>query len=95
VLDPARMDSLRLLRILGTFAVAWTVLYLRFKAGLVQGTEVDAMVHWALLPIALLLAAANAAIEMNRSASVPRRDAVWGLSAALASFGLLRLFKVL
>lgn len=89
------MDPLRVLRILATFAVAWTVLYLRFKAGLVEGTEVDSVVHWALLPIAFLLGAANAGIEINKSAPVPRRDAVWGLSAALASFGFLRLLKIL
>ena len=89
------MDPLRVLRILATFAVAWTLLYLRFKAGLVEGTEVDALVHWALLPIALLLGAANAAIEVNRSAPVPRRDFIWGLCAALASFGLLRMLKIL
>jgi hypothetical protein len=89
------MDSGRVMRIGATFAGAWALLYLRFAAGLFSGTEVDPMVHWALLPIALLIGAANAAMEVNGSASVPRRDALWGLCGALTSFAILRALKIL
>jgi hypothetical protein len=88
------MEFPRILRIGGTLAAAWTVLYLRFTAGIFPPTEVDPVVHWALLPIALLVGVANAAMEVNESASVPRRDTLWGLSAALASFGILHWAKV-
>jgi len=88
------MDPVRALRIFAMFAAAWTVLYVRFSAGVFEGTEVDSVVHWALLPIALLLAAANAAMEVNRSSSVGRRDALWGLSSALATFAILHALKV-
>lgn len=88
------MDVARVLRIAGTFAAAGALLYLRFSAGLFPSTEVDPMVHWALLPIALLLVLANAAMEANRAGSVPRRDAIWGLAAALASFGILHWIKI-
>jgi hypothetical protein len=88
------MDSPRVLRIVGTFAAAWAVLFVRFSSGVFQSTEADPVVHWALLPIALLLVLANAASEANRSGSVPRRDAIWGLSAALASFAVMHWAKV-
>ncbi len=88
------MDFARILRIGGTLAAAWSVLYVRFTAGIFPPTEVDPVVHWALLPIALLLGVANWAMEVNESASVPRRDTLWGLSGALASFGILHLVKV-
>ena len=88
------MDFPRILRIGGTLTAAWAVLYVRFTAGVFPPTEVDPVVHWALLPIALLVGVANAAMEVNESASVPRRDALWGLSGALASFGILHLAKI-
>ena len=68
---------------------------MRFSSGVFQSTEADPVVHWALLPIALLLVLANAASEANRSGSVPRRDAIWGLSAALASFAVMHWAKVM
>jgi hypothetical protein len=83
------MDPSRLLRIAGSFAAVWILLYLRFSSGLSPRTEVDPFVHWALLPIALLIAIANAAAESNRSGSVTRRDVLWGLCGALVSFALL------
>jgi hypothetical protein len=88
------MDALRLVRIAGSCVAAWAVLFLRFAAGLVTPTEADAYVHWALLPIALLIAAANGGMEMNGTGSVARRDAMWGLSAALASFAILHWTRV-
>ena len=87
------MDSARVLRMVGTFAAAWAVLFVRFSSGVFPSTEADPVVHWALLPIALLLVLANAAAEANRSGSVPRRDAIWGLAAALASFAVLHWVK--
>ena len=93
-MEPALTDPTRILRIVATFATAWVVLFLRFSAGVVQGTEVDPFVHFALLPIALLLAAANGAMEVNKSGSVPRRDVLWGLSSALASFAILHWIKI-
>ena len=88
------MEATRVLRIAGTLAAAWALLYLRFSAGLFPPTEVDPLVHWALLPIALLLGVANGAMEANGVGSVPRRDALWGLVGALASFGILHLIKL-
>ncbi len=88
------MDFTRVLRIGGALAAAWAVLLLRFSSGVVQSTDADAFIHWALLPIALLLAFANGAAEANGSSSVPRRDALWGLSAALASFAVLHWAKI-
>jgi hypothetical protein len=88
------MDVTRVLRIGGTLAAAWALLFLRFSAGVFPKTEVDPMIHWALLPIAVILGLANAAMEVNGSGSVRRRDAIWGLATALASFGILHLAKV-
>ena len=88
------MDALRLVRIGGALVAVWGVLFLRFAAGIITPTEADAYVHWALLPIALLIAAANGGMEMNGTGSVPRRDVMWGLSAALASFAILRLARI-
>jgi hypothetical protein len=88
------MDFMRVLRIGGTLAAAWAVLVLRFSSGVVQSTEADAFIHWALLPIALLIAIANGAAEVNGSSSVPRRDVLWGLSGALASFAVLHWAKI-
>ena len=88
------MDVTRVLRIGGTLAAAWAFLYLRFSAGLFPTTEADPIVHWALLPIALLLGLANSAMEANGAGSVPRRDAIWGLATALASFAILHWIKI-
>jgi hypothetical protein len=88
------MDAVRLVRIGGSFVVVWAVLFLRFAAGIITPTEADAFVHWAFLPIALLIAVANGAMEANGSGSVPRRDALWGLSGALATFAILHWTKV-
>lgn len=89
------MDSARLGRMGGVFAAAFLVLYFRFSAGVFPGTEVDQFVHYALLPIALLLGVANWAMAVNRTASPARIDGIWGLSAALVSFSVLRLAKVI
>ena len=67
---------------------------LLFAAGIVPPTEADAVIHWALLPIALMIGIANGAMEANDSGSVPRRDALWGLSSALATFAILHWAKV-
>ena len=88
------MDAVRIVRIGGSFVVVWAVLFLRFAAGIITPTEADAFVHWAFLPIALLIAIANGAMEANGSGSVPRRDAMWGLSSALATFAVLHWAKV-
>jgi hypothetical protein len=88
------MDSMRIVRSGGVLAAAWALLYVRFSIGLFQETEVDPVVHWALLPIALLISVANWAAEVNGSSSVARRDALWGLAAALVSFGILHWAKV-
>ena len=88
------MDFARVLRIGGTLAAVWALLFVRFSSGVVPSTEADPVVHWALLPIALLLAAANGAAEANGSGSVARRDTLWGLSGALASFAILHWVKI-
>jgi len=88
------MDAVRIVRIAGTFVAVWAVLFLRFGAGIVTPTEADPYVHWALLPIALLIAAANGGMEANGTGSVARRDTMWGLSGALATFAVLHIAKV-
>lgn len=88
------MDATRIVRIAGTLAAAWAFLYVRFSSGVFPTTEVDPVVHWALLPIALLIAVANGAAEVNRSGSVTQRDVLWGLSGALVSFAILHWIKV-
>ena len=88
------MDASRVGRIAASFAVVWTLLYLRFTSGLSPQTEVDQFVHWALLPIALLIAVSNAVAEINRSASVTRRDVLWGLCGALVSFAVLHWTRI-
>ena len=88
------MDLTRALRIGGTLVAGWGILYLRFSAGLFPATEADPMVHWALLPIALLLGLANGAMEANGAGSVLRRDVIWGLAIALASFAVLHWIKI-
>jgi hypothetical protein len=89
------MDSTRLFRSGGVFAAAFLVLYFRFSAGVFPGTEVDPFVHFALIPISLLLGAANWTMANNGTASPARVDGIWGLSAALASFGVLHWAKIL
>ncbi len=88
------MNATRVLHILGSLAAAWALLFVRFSAGVFPPTEVDPFVHYALLPIALLLAVANGAAEANGLGSALRRDSLWGLSAALASFAVLHWAKV-
>jgi hypothetical protein len=88
------MDAVRIVRIGGSFVVVWAVLFLRFAAGVVTPTDADAVVHWALLPIAVMIGVANGAMEANGSGSVPRRDALWGLSSALATFAILHWVKI-
>lgn len=88
------MDSMRIGRVAGVFAAAFLVLYVRFSAGVIPGTEVDPFVHFALLPIALLLGAANWAMSVKGTASPARIDTIWGLSGALVSFALLHWAKV-
>jgi len=84
------MDLARLVRIAGVFAAGWVVLYLRFSSGVVPATEVDRFVHWGLLTIAFLLGAGGGALEVNDSGSVVRRDVLFGVSGALATFSILR-----
>lgn len=88
------MNLARACRIVGAFTAVWAVLYVRFSSGVFPATEVDPFVHWALLPIALLIGAANGAFEVSGSASVPRRDTLWGLSTALASFAIAHWAKL-
>ncbi len=84
------MDSTRRVRIAGIFVAGWAVLYLRFSSGLVPATEVDRFVHWGLRTIAFLLGAGGGALEVNDSGSVVRRDVLFGVSGALASFSICR-----
>lgn len=89
------MEGSRIGRMAGVFAAAFLVLYFRFSAGVFPGTEVDQFVHYALLPIALLLGVANWAMAINGTATQARIDAVWGLSAALVSFAILHWTRIL
>jgi hypothetical protein len=88
------MDASRVGRIAASFAVVWILLYLRFTSELSPKTEVDPFVHWALLPIGLLIAVSNAVAEVNRSASVTRRDVLWGFCGALVSFAVLHWIRI-
>jgi len=87
--------SMRALRIGTVLIVAWTLLYVRFHAGMFPQTEIDPYVHFALLPIALLIGLANGAMEASGSGTVQRRDSMWGLVSALVTFGILHWAKVL
>ncbi|MGH7898668.1 MAG: hypothetical protein ACREQQ_11990 [Candidatus Binatia bacterium] len=86
-MDPT---SPRALRIVGVFAAAWAVLYVRFLSGLIPETEVDRFVHWAMAAFALIFGAGSAALEANNSGTVPRRDVLFGLAGALATFAASR-----
>src|ERR1051326_134728 len=89
------MDAVRLVRIGGSFVAVWAVLFLRFAAGVVPPPAGAVPVfRGAPLPIALMIGIANGAMEANGSGSVPRRDALWGLSSALATFAILHWTKV-
>ena len=85
------MDSIRPLRIAGAFFAAFAILYLAIASPLARQTEVSWAVPFGLFPIAILIAAGAAIQEAAGSGSVGRRDASFGLSAALVSFAILRL----
>ena len=89
------MDSSRILRVLCVFALVFFFLCIRFSAGVFPGTEVDPFVHYALLPISLLLGVANWTMSISGTASPRRVDGIWGLSSGLASFAVLHWAKIL
>lgn len=80
--------SLRIAAVaLGGFGLLW----LRFSAEVWPENEVSRVVHWGLLPIAFLLGFGAWALETSGSGSVTRRDALWGLSAGITLWALLRI----
>ncbi|MGH7822557.1 MAG: hypothetical protein ACREQ9_22580 [Candidatus Binatia bacterium] len=72
---------------LGVFGI----LYLRFSAGLLEDNEVSRLVHWGMLPIALLFAFGAWALEMSDTGSVARRDALWALAGSVSGYAVLRI----
>jgi hypothetical protein len=85
----------RALRMTATFAVIFGVLYLRFASGVIRGTEVDRVVPWAFLVVSLLFGTGAWAMEVTGAGPLGRRDQLWGMTAALSSFALLRLTSLL
>jgi hypothetical protein len=88
-------NLVRASRIIATFAVIFGVLYLRFASGIIRGTEVDRVVPWAFLVVSLLFGTGAWAMEVTGSGPLGRRDQLWGMTAALSSFAVLRLTTIL
>jgi hypothetical protein len=88
------MNATRALRIGAIVAGMLAVLWIRFSSGVFPENEVSPVLHWGLLPIAFLLGLTAVALEVNASASVTRRDTLFGISAALIAFCVLRLLAV-
>jgi hypothetical protein len=85
------MEPTRGLRVAGIAALVFGVLYLRFAGGMFPDNEVSPMIHWGLLPMALLFALGGWAAEVNATMTTLRRDALFGLSSGLTVFSLLRI----
>ena len=85
------MSSVRPLRIVGAYFVAFSVLWLALASPFSKQTEVSWAVPFGLLPISLLIGASAAIHELTNNGSVVRRDGLFGLCSALVSFALLRL----
>jgi hypothetical protein len=81
----------RALRIAALFTGASALLWFRFASGTFRETEVDRVIAWAFLPIALLFGLGAGAMEVSGSGAVSRRDSFWALSGALLGFSILRL----
>lgn len=84
-------DWIRVLRGGGVFVSAFAFLYLVLASGLSRQTEASWAVPFGLLPISFLLALGAFGQELGGIGSPQRRDALFGGSAALASFALLRI----
>jgi hypothetical protein len=84
----------RATRIGGVFLAALGFLFLRFSSGFWEENEVTDVIHWGLLPIALLLGAGAWGLEASDSGSLARRDTLWGLSSAVATFAILRIVGI-
>jgi hypothetical protein len=91
---PVIFSAVRAARIGATFAVAFGGLFLLLASGLSRETEVSWAIPFGLLPIAALLGLGAAGLELANAPPVARRDRIFGLSAALAAFAILRLAKI-
>jgi hypothetical protein len=83
--------SVRPLRIAGAFAAFFGILYLVVASPLARQTEVTWAIPFGLLPIAALVGLGALVQELAESGPAVRRDALFGLAAALVSFAVLRL----
>jgi hypothetical protein len=81
----------RPVRIAATAAAAFGILVLRFSAGWWPENEATRVLHWGLLPIALLLGFAAWVFERSGASTPLRRDLLWGVAFAVLFFGGLRL----
>ncbi len=91
---PMPLKLVRAFRTAVIYAAAFAFLVFRFASGIVQETEADAFVHWALFPIGFLLGLGAVSLDMTDTGSVTRRDLLWGLAAALMTFAIVRFAKL-
>lgn len=91
----ARWKPERVLRMVGVYVLAFTVLWVAIASGLQPETEVTPSIPFGLLPIAFMLAFAAVGMEVSEATTESRRDALFGLSAAIASFAILRLTRLI
>lgn len=84
----------RALRIALIGGAVFALLVLRFDSGIWPENEATPAIPFALLPIALLFALGAFGLETSGRGSVARRDGLWGLAAALATFSILKLVSV-
>lgn len=82
---------IRALRGAGAFCGAFSFLYLVLASGLSRQTEASWAVPFGLLPIAFLLGVGAFGQELAKVGSPRRRDALFGVAAAIASFAVLRI----
>lgn len=92
---PATARPLRIARGAGAFGLAIGFLWLVLASPLSKQTEMSWAVPFGLLPIALLLGAGALAQEFAGIGPAAKRDGLFGLSGAVATFALLRLAGVL
>jgi hypothetical protein len=87
----ATAQVLRTARAVGTFLVAFSFLWVVLASPLSKQTEMSWAVPFGLLPISLLLGVGGIAQEFAGIGTEIRRDGLFGLSSAVATFAVLRL----
>jgi len=88
---PPGFEWIRVARGSAVFVGAFAFLYLVLASGLSRQTEVSWAVPFGLLPIAFLLGLGGFGQELAGIGTPQKRDALFGGSAAIASFAVLRI----